>query len=68
MPERITICNTSPLLYLHIVGQLDLLPQLYGQVLIPPAVQAELRAGAQRGVNVPPVDRHAPALARPRRR
>ncbi|MBL7062612.1 MAG: hypothetical protein ISS49_00205 [Anaerolineae bacterium] len=36
MPERVTICNTSPLLYLHIVGQLELLPQLYGQVLIPP--------------------------------
>ncbi len=56
MPERVTICNTSPLLYLHLVGQLELLPQLYGQVLIPPAVQAELEAGAQRGVNVPVVE------------
>jgi predicted nucleic acid-binding protein len=56
MPERITISNTSPLLYLHIVGQLGLLSQLYGHVLIPPAVQAELKAGAQRGVNVPPVE------------
>ncbi len=56
MPERVTICNTSPLLYLHMVGQLELLPQLYGQVLIPPAVQAELEAGAQRGVNVPVVE------------
>ena len=56
MPERATISNTSPLLYLHLVDQLDLLPQLYGQVLIPPAVQAELEAGAQRGINVPPVE------------
>jgi len=56
MPEEVTICNTSPLLYLHLVGQLDLLPQLYGQVLIPPAVQAELEAGAQRGVSVPMVE------------
>jgi predicted nucleic acid-binding protein len=56
MPERVTICNTSPLLYLHMVGQLELLPQLYGQVLIPPAVQAELEAGAQRGVSVPVVE------------
>ena len=55
MPERVTICNTSPLLYLHIVGQLELLPQLYDQVLIPPAVQAELEAGAQRGISVPVV-------------
>ena len=56
MPERATISNTSPLLYLHLVSQLDLLPQLYGQVLIPPAVQAELEAGAQRGINRLPPD------------
>jgi len=56
MPERVTICNTSPLLYLHVVGQLELLSQLYGQVLIPPAVQAELEAGAQHGINVPVVE------------
>lgn len=53
MPELVTISNTSPLLYLHLVGQLTLLPQLYGQIVIPLAVQAELQAGAARGVNVP---------------
>jgi len=37
------------------VGQLELLPQLYDQVLIPPAVQAELEAGAQCGISVPVV-------------
>ena len=55
MPERLVICNTSPLLYLHQVGHLDLLARLYGRVQIPPAVQKELLAGAQRGVAVPDI-------------
>lgn len=55
MPE-LTISNTSPLLYLHLVGQLTLLPRLYNEVMIPPAVVAELQAGAARGVDVPIVD------------
>jgi len=53
MPDRLVISNTSPLLYLHQVGHLDLLPRLYGRVEIPPAVRDELRAGAERGVAVP---------------
>ena len=57
MPEWVTISNTSPLLYLYLVDHLDLLPQLYGQVLIPPAVQSELEAGAERHVNVPSVEK-----------
>jgi predicted nucleic acid-binding protein len=59
MPESYTFSNTSPLLYLHLINQLDLLPQLYGTVHIPPAVDAELQAGAERGVDVPRV----PALS-----
>jgi predicted nucleic acid-binding protein len=55
MPERLTISNTSPLLYLHLVGQLDLLKRLYGEVVVPPAVEAELRAGAERGIDVPEI-------------
>jgi len=55
MPDSITISNTSPLLYLHLVKQLDLLAQLYGEVLVPPAVEAELQAGAQKGVAVPKI-------------
>ena len=55
MPEQRTISNTSPLLYLHLVKQLDLLPQLYGTVFVPPAVEAELQAGAERGVDVPQI-------------
>jgi predicted nucleic acid-binding protein len=56
MPERLVISNTSPLLYLHQVGQLDLLWRLYGQVQIPPAVREELRAGAEQGVSVPDIE------------
>jgi predicted nucleic acid-binding protein len=57
MPDRPVICNTSPLLYLHQVGQLGLLRDLYGRVLIPSAVREELRAGGERGCSVPDVDK-----------
>jgi predicted nucleic acid-binding protein len=53
MPEQRTICNTSPLLYLHQIDRLNLLKQLYKTVLFPPAVEAELSAGAEQGINVP---------------
>lgn len=56
MPEREVVSNTSPLLYLHQVGQLDLLHRLYGQVVVPAAVRDELRVGAERGVSTPEVD------------
>ncbi|MBW8878374.1 MAG: DUF3368 domain-containing protein [Acidobacteria bacterium] len=55
MPDRLVVCNTSPLLYLHQVGRLDLLRDLYGRVQIPTAVRTELEAGAERGVSVPDV-------------
>ncbi|HET9228199.1 MAG TPA: DUF3368 domain-containing protein [Thermoanaerobaculia bacterium] len=52
-PERIVISNTSPLLYLHQVGHLDLLREMYGRLRIPSAVRKELRAGAEQGIAVP---------------
>ena len=55
MPDQIVISNTSPLLYLHLIGRLELLARLYGEVLVPSAVEAELQAGAERGVNVPKI-------------
>lgn len=55
MPDRLIISNTSPLLYLHQVGHLDLLRNLYGQIQIPQAVEEELRAGARQGIDVPDV-------------
>lgn len=50
MPE--IICNTSPLQYLYQIGQLDLLPQLTGQIIVPTAVAVELAEGRRRGVDV----------------
>ena len=46
MPDRIVISNTTPIIAL--VQRLDLLHALYGEVWIPPAVAAELRAGGAR--------------------
>jgi len=55
MPDRLVISNTSPLLYLHQVGHLELLLRLYGQVQVPSAVREELRAGVELGVAVPDI-------------
>jgi predicted nucleic acid-binding protein len=38
----IVVADTSPLHYLVLIGQIDVLPLLYGQVLIPPSVVTEL--------------------------
>lgn len=38
----IVVSDTSPICYLLLIDEIDLLPQLYGQVLIPKAVQQEL--------------------------
>jgi len=38
----IVIADTSPVNYLVLIQEIDLLPQLFGQVLIPPAVFDEL--------------------------
>jgi len=38
----IVVSDTSPVCYLLLIGEIALLPQLYGQVLIPQAVQQEL--------------------------
>jgi hypothetical protein len=41
------VSNTSPILNLAIIGQLDLLHQQFGEVLIPPAVLKELKVGTE---------------------
>lgn len=38
----IVVSNTSPIINLAAVGQLQLLRQLYGQIIIPPAVHREI--------------------------
>jgi uncharacterized protein len=47
------IVNASPLQYLHQVGQLDLYPKLFGRIIVPNAVVAELAPGRRLGVSLP---------------
>jgi predicted nucleic acid-binding protein len=54
-PEIQVIVNTSPLLYLHQIGLLDLLCCLYTAITIPTAVRRELEIGKAKGVDVPDV-------------
>ncbi len=39
----VVVADTSPINYLVLIAQIDLLKQLYTRILIPPAVLAELR-------------------------
>jgi predicted nucleic acid-binding protein len=48
----IVIADTSPICYLLLIGQIDLLPRLYGQVMISTIIQQELA-----DANSPPVVR-----------
>ncbi len=54
MPERIrtAVVNTTPIIALALIGQLDLLRHLYGEVVIPPSVQEEVSAGGPNGIGV----------------
>ncbi|HXR07519.1 MAG TPA: DUF3368 domain-containing protein [Candidatus Acidoferrum sp.] len=47
------IVNTSPLQYLHQVGQFDLFRKLFGRIIVPDAVAAEIAAGRQLGLSLP---------------
>jgi uncharacterized protein len=47
------IVNTSPLQYLHQAGQFDLFQKLFGRIIVPEAVAAELAAGRRLGVSLP---------------
>ena len=42
MTNQIIIADSSPLISLAIINQLELLPQLYQRVLVPPAVWDEV--------------------------
>jgi len=48
MPE--VVCNTSVLQYLHQLGLLQLLRELYSRVTVPEAVARELADGRTQGV------------------
>jgi uncharacterized protein len=47
------IADTSPLQYLFQVGLVELLPKLFGTVLVPAAVRDELLVGRSLGFHVP---------------
>lgn len=53
------ISNTSPLLYLHRIGALSWLRELFQSVWVPGAVVRELEAGLHNGHDVPVVSHHA---------
>lgn len=53
MPE--VICNTPPLQYLFQLGELDLLRETCGRIVVPPAVVEELDVGRSLGVALPEV-------------
>ena len=54
MPDRpaLVVANATPLITLALIDHLDLLRRLYGRVVIPPAVQAEVSAGGPGGIGV----------------
>ena len=51
MPEmpRLVVVNTTPIIALALLDKLDLLRQLYGQVIAPSAVWTEVLAGGSTG-------------------
>ena len=53
MPD--IIANTSPLQYLHQLGLLHLLHKMYGRIVVPDAVSAELERGRSMGVELPKI-------------
>ena len=63
----IVIADTAPINYLVLIGEDDLLPKLYGQVVLPSTVRRELQAErspdpVQEWAKTPPACR-APAVA-----
>ena len=39
----LVVSDTTPLNYLILIGQIDVLPKLFGKILVPPAVVREMR-------------------------
>jgi len=58
-PARVVVMNTTPLIGLSLIGQLDILRQLFAEVLIPPAVQEEVLAGGPNAIGAPELARAA---------
>jgi len=45
----IIVSNTSPINYLILIGYINLLPELFQQIIIPQAVYRELSDASERG-------------------
>jgi predicted nucleic acid-binding protein len=41
--KRVVVADTGPILYLHLIAEIELLPALFGEVHLPVAVYRELR-------------------------
>jgi predicted nucleic acid-binding protein len=52
----IIIADATPLIYLHRIGQLDLLRSLFGRVYIPSGVARELQSGHSGEPTIPELD------------
>jgi len=53
------ISNTSPIQYLYQTNLLELLPQLYGNIILPQGVVIELAQGKNLGVAVPKIENYS---------
>jgi hypothetical protein len=49
------ISDTGPVSYLYRLGRLGLLRSLFGRVIVPPAVVAELNKGLRLGIDLPDI-------------
>lgn len=47
--NKVVVCNTSPIIYLSSIGDIGVLADLFGTILISPAVHNELAAGKDKG-------------------
>lgn len=51
-PMKVVIVNTTLIISLSIVGLLELLKDMYGEVIVPSAVHREVLAGGKHGIGV----------------
>ncbi|HTN86740.1 MAG TPA: hypothetical protein VL242_23740 [Sorangium sp.] len=59
------ISNTSPLLYLHRIGAMDWLAEMFKDVWVPSAVDRELKEGRRKGYEVPTLSTYGWLTPRP---
>ena len=52
MPEagQRVVVNATPIIALSLIGKLNLLQQLYGEIMVPVAVESEVLAGGRHAI------------------